>query len=116
MARRGDCLIRKNTRTCWGPFPVWQDRWIVGRSWVNLLHRKSIRLNMNVEVYSRGKFPHLFLKKDRLEAVTTRIPLPWLKEVAHELGYQLVPIPGKAIRIQKTKEHRWKRKRFGGKA
>jgi hypothetical protein len=109
-------MIRKNTRTCWGPFPVWQDRWIVGRSWMNLLHRKSMRLNMNVEVYSRGKYPYMFREKDLLEAVTTRIPLPVLKELAADLGYELQPIPGKSIRIQKTNDHKWQRKRFGGKA
>ena len=71
---------------------------------------------MNTEVYSRGRYPFLFRQKDLLEAVTTRIPLPVLRELARDVGYDLVPIPGKAIRIQKTHSHKWKRKRFGGKA
>ncbi len=89
-------------RICFGPFPVYQDYWIVGRAYMNVMKRKSVRLHINVVTYSNGRYP--FMKKNRVaEAYTLRIALPALEQA-------LIDAQHGGVRIQKLAAHKWRRK------
>lgn len=95
---------RRYGKIWWGPFPVWEDGDIVGSAHLDLITRKSTRVNLHINIYKKGKFP--YFRKEWLDiSFTTRLPLPAMKDLAKEIRKT-------GLRIRKLPGHRWLKRRF----
>jgi hypothetical protein len=100
-----EITIKKHTRVYYGRLRVWNDEgYLLGRAHMNLLNRGKMVVNINVEIFNKGKFP-FFKREDALTECTINIPIPMIKDLMKEIEKT-----GK--RILHQKKHSWIKKRY----
>jgi hypothetical protein len=106
--QKEDSGTRIDRRTYMGPFRVYEEGFLKGRAHLNLMDRGRVQLNMNVEVFSKGRYPYMFRKKNQEMAVTILIPLAAIEEIHNELVK-------KKLRVRRLETHKWIIRKFKSK-
>jgi len=85
-----------------GPLRVFQNEYCEpARASFDLAQRGALRLNLYVETFSSGRFPH-FRERSREDSYTIRVPLALILRIA-----EWVQTSEHRVRYQKDR-HRWK--------
>lgn len=90
-----------------GWFRAWEDGDLLGKAQFSLMQRGKVRLNLNLKMYSKGKWPW-FRKQNLLWESTVNIPIPAVMIVADK-------VKSLGIRIQDDPRKKWKVKNFKAK-
>ncbi len=94
--------IPKRWRTWMGPFRVYEEgHTLPARASLEVARRGALRLNLYVELFSVGKFPH-YSRHHQQSGYTVRLPLQTVLRLA-----EWVRASGVKIRYQES-QHKWR--------
>ena len=77
-------------RTYYGPLRAWEREpgekrsELTGRGHLNIMYRRNVRINLNVELFMKGSWPW-FNKKNLMTEATINIPIWVILDAAEEL-------------------------------